>query len=324
MILLIILILIAWVGTALAGLETLFGLVIPYVALILFIAGFLYRIYYWSRSPVPFRIPTTCGQAKSLDWIKRDRFESPSNLFETLIRMAMEILLFRSLFRNTKAELKPGPNLHYGSNKWLWLGGMVFHWTFLVIILRHYRFFLEPIPFVISLTEKIDSFFQVALPILYLSDILILAALTFLILRRIFGGPVRYMSLFQDYFPLYLISGIVLSGMMMRYLTKTDIIKVKQLSQSLIHFDFTVPSGIGAIFYIHLFLVCVLVSYFPYSKLMHMGGIFFSPTRNLANNSREKRHINPWNPDVKIRTYHDYEEDFRDKMIASGIPLDKD
>lgn len=82
--------------------------------------------------------------------------------------------------------------------------------------------------------------------------------------------------------------------------------------------------GLGALFYVHLFLVCILAAYIPFSKLMHMGGVFLSPTRNLANNSRAKRHINPWNPEVKFHTYDEYEDDFREKMIEAGLPVEKE
>ncbi len=57
---------------------------------------------------------------------------------------------------------------------------------------------------------------------------------------------------------------------------------------------------------------------------MHMAGIFLSPTRNLANNNRFIRHVNPWNYAVKFHTYAAYEDDFRDKMIEAGIPVDKE
>jgi hypothetical protein len=57
---------------------------------------------------------------------------------------------------------------------------------------------------------------------------------------------------------------------------------------------------------------------------MHMGGVFFSPTRNLANTNRVKRHINPWNPDVKIHTYEEYEDEFRNLIKSVGLPLDKE
>jgi hypothetical protein len=68
----------------------------------------------------------------------------------------------------------------------------------------------------------------------------------------------------------------------------------------------------------------VLVGYFPFSKLMHMGGIFLSPTRNLANNNRAVRHVNPWNYPVEVHTYEEYEEEFREKMIEAGLPVEKE
>jgi nitrate reductase gamma subunit len=91
----------------------------------------------------------------------------------------------------------------------------------------------------------------------------------------------------------------------------------------LISFHPVVPDGISSFFFLHLFLVCVLFAYFPFSKLMHFAGIFLSPTRNLSNNSRMKRHINPWNYPVKYHTYEEYEDDFREKMIEAGLPVDK-
>ena len=84
-----------------------------------------------------------------------------------------------------------------------------------------------------------------------------------------------------------------------------------------------VPDGIGVIFYIHIFLVSTLFAYFPFSKMVHLGGVFLSPTRNLANNTRMVHHPNPWNYPVKVHTYEEYEEEFRDKMISVGIPVEK-
>jgi hypothetical protein len=98
---------------------------------------------------------------------------------------------------------------------------------------------------------------------------------------------------------------------------------VKELAMGLVTFHPHVPDGIGIRFYIHLFLVCVLIAYFPFSKLTHLAGIFLSPTRNLSNNSRFVRHVNPWDYPVKVHTYDEYEEEFRDKMVEAGIPVDK-
>ncbi len=320
----VVLMLLALFGTYGAGLQYLFGVIIPYIAIVTFLVGFVLRVVRWARSPVPFRIPTTCGQQKSLPWIKHHELENPSNGFSAFLRMALEILFFRSLFRNTKADLKSGPKLVYGSNKWLWLGGLVFHWSLLVVFIRHFRFFTEPVPFGINLLEELDSFFQVGLPIIYITDILLLGALTYLVGRRLLDARLRYISLNADYFPLFLILGIGCTGAWMRYFAKVDIVGVKQLSLGLFNLHPVVPEGIGAFFYIHLFLVSVLIAYFPFSKLMHMGGIFLSPTRNLANNNRVKRHVNPWNPVVKIHTYEEYEDEFREVMKEAGMPLEKE
>ena len=314
---------VGYLGAA-AGLDFLFGVIIPYLSVLLFFVGFTWRIFDWMKSPVPFRIPTTCGQAKSLKWIKRDELESPSGFWGVVGRMSLEVLFFRSLFRNNKAEIAPGPSLAYASSKWLWMAGLIFHWSLLVIVLRHYRFFLASIPGFVESLESIDGFLQITLPTLYITDLLLVLAVTFLVLRRLASAQMRIISLSTDYFPLFLILAIALSGISMRYLDKVDIVAVKVLVQGLVSFQFDAPGEIGAIFYVHLFLVCVLASYFPFSKLMHMGGIFLSPTRNLANNSREKRHINPWNPEVKFRTYKEYEDEFREKMVKADLPTEVD
>jgi len=311
-------------GVGVADWHYPFGVVVPYVALVVFFVGIIYRVVTWARSPVPFRIPTTCGQQKSHPWIKANNLESPHNTFGVIGRMALEILFFRSLFRNTKAELRDGPKLVYGSDKWLWLAGLVFHWSFLIIVLRHLRFFLESSPIWVSLIETMDSLFEIGVPALYLTDGAILAAVTFLFLRRVIIPQMRYISLPADYFPLFLILGIGITGVLMRYLFRVDVAGVKELAMGLVSLRPTIPEGLGVTFYIHLFLVSVLLAYFPLSKLMHMGGVFLSPTRNLANTNRMSRHVNPWDYPVKVHTYEEYEDDFREKMRDAGLPLEKE
>lgn len=318
------LIVVVFIGVKGASLYYLFGVIIPYAAFLTFIIGVIYRVVQWARVPVPFRIPTTAGQEKSFPWIKENKIDNPSTSLGVIIRMALEVLLFRSLFRNTRAELREGPKISYGSTKWLWLGGLAFHWTFLIILMRHFRLFLEPVPVPIEILESLDGFFQVAAPVLYISDIIFLGAVTFLFLRRVIIPQVRYISLAADYFPLFLIFAIGASGVLMRYFWKTDVVGIKELTMGLITFSPVVPQGIGIIFYIHLFLVCALFAYFPMSKLMHMAGVFLSPTRNLSNNNRAMMHVNPWNYPVKVHTYEEYEDDFREKMKAAGLPVEKE
>jgi len=315
--------LIPYVGIKYLGQAYLFAVVIPLASLTILIGGFLLRLVNWFIRPVPFRIPTTCGQEKSLDWIRQEKFENPSHLWQVVVRVLGEVLLFRSLFRNTKAELHAGPKLAYGSTKWLWLGGLLFHWSLLVIVLRHTKFFFATIPGFADVLENADRFFDITLPAFYLTDALVLAAITFLVFRRLSDAKLRLISLPTDFFPLFLIMAIALAGMLMRYVTKINVMPVKDQMLLLMDFDYTLPGETGMLFSVHLFLVCMLAIYFPFSKLMHMGGIFLSPTRNLCNNSREKRHINPWNPDIKFRSYSEYEDEFRDKMKKAGLPVEK-
>ncbi len=320
----IVLFLLAYIGVEAAGLQVLFGIVIPYLAFIVFIAGFIYRIVDWARSPVPFRIPSTCGQQKSLPWIKQSKIENPSTTFGVVVRMVLEIFCFRSLFRNTKAQVSKDNRFSYEMEKWLWLGAIAFHYCFLVVLIRHLRFFTEPVPFLVQMIANLDGFLQIGLPGIQISGILLLAAVSYLFLRRLFIPQIKYISLSSDYFPLFLIMAIAASGILMRHFTKVDITAAKALAMGLVTFRPVLPDGIGSIFYVHLFLVSMLLVYFPFSKLMHLGGIFFSPTRNLAGNTREVRHVNPWNYPVKVHTYDEYEEEFRDKMIEAGVPVEKE
>jgi nitrate reductase gamma subunit len=320
----IVLFLFGWLGTDRAGLHVLFGAVVPYAAVAIFFIGFVYRVVKWAMVPVPFRIPTTCGQQKSLDWIRPNSIENPSTSFGVVVRMALEILFFRSLLRNTRTELRGGARVVYGSNIWLWLGAMAFHWSFLLVFIRHMRFFTEPVPPFVTFLHEADGFFQVGIPVFYATSFLLIAALSYLLLRRLFSPQLRYISLVNDYFPLFLLLGIGLSGFWLRYITKTDIVAVKELALGLVNFSPVFPETVSPLFYGHLFLVSTLFIYFPFSKLMHMAGVFLSPTRNMANNNRVVRHINPWNYPVKVHTYEEYEDEFRAKMKNAGIPLEKE
>jgi len=301
-----------------------FGVLFPYFALVVFLAGVTLRVLKWAKAPVPFRIPTTCGQQQSLSWIKSSRLDNPHDTVGTIGRMALEVLFFRSLFRNTRVELQAGPRLGYGSAKWLWAGGLAFHYSFLVIILRHLRYFTEPIPRFVGWVQSLDGFLEVGVPPVMITSVVLVGAVGFLFLRRVWSPQLRYLSLPADYFPLFLILAIGASGLLLRHVVRTDIVGVKTHMLGVLSFHPALVDGLHGLFYTHLFLVCALFAYFPFSKLMHLAGVFLSPTRNLANNNRRVRHVNPWNYPVTVHTYEEYEDEFRDKMKAAGIPVEKE
>jgi nitrate reductase gamma subunit len=165
------------------------------------------------------------------------------------------------------------------------------------VVLRHLRFFLEPVPFFVTLLEQVDSFMrievmydaiQAGLPGVYMSGNGAFAAALYLFLRRVFIPNVRYISLAADYFPLFLIMGIALSGILMRYVHQSGYhVAIKELTMGLVTFT-GLPSRRASVglFFAHMFLVSVLLMYFPFSKLMHLGGVFLSPTRNMTGNTR--------------------------------------
>ena len=264
------------------------------------------------------------GSIFVLPWIKQDKIGNPSDTASVIRRMAGEIFLFRSLFRNVKAEIGPNGWIGYPVEKWLWLFAVLFHWSFLFVVIRHLRFFFVPSPAIVSGLERIDGFLLLDLQPLFLSGILLLLGVSALYLRRVLIPQVRYISHGIDFVPLFLIAGIALSGILLRYVWPTDVVAIKSMTMGWVTLNPVLPANISPLFFIHLTLVSVLLAWFPFSKLMHMGGVFLSPTRNQRANSREIRHVNPWNYPVHTHTYEEYEDEFRDRMKGAGLPVDKE
>jgi nitrate reductase gamma subunit len=282
---------------------------IPYLAVATFVAGMLWRMATWSRVPVPFRIPLTCGQQDSLPGIRAAAVENPSTGFGVVARMALETLLFRSLFRNSRAELREGPRLVYREEKFLWAGALLFHGSLAWVLLGHLRFFVDPVRL-----GPANRFVDAGL----------IAGLIFLTGRRLCDPRLRYISMAVDYLPLILIAMVAGSGVLLRYGSHTDVTAVKKFALGIATFHPAPAGAVGILFYLHLCAACALVAYAPFSKLAHMVGFFFSPTRNLANNSRRVRHVNPWQAPAHPHTYQEWEDEFRDKMRHAGMPLEKE
>jgi len=320
----------AWLGAGSARVEPFFGVVIPYGAAVCFLGGLSWRVLSWARSPVPFNITATCGQQYSLPWIRSSRLGNPHTRWGVVGRLVFEMLLFRSLLRNVKHEWVEGdggqaPRLVYKASPGLWIGALVFHYSLLLVLLHHARFFLDPVPGWLNGLAAMDAFFRVGSVAFFLSGLTLVLAALFLLLRRWFTPWLRYLSLPADFFPLYLLLGIALTGGLMHYTPwRLDIPAVKSFCTGLARLHPVAPSGLGPLFHVHLALVSVLFAYLPFSKLAHMASLPLSPTRNMPGASRMAHHENPWNYPVKVHTYEEYENEYRDKMKAAGIPLEKE
>jgi len=280
-----------------------------WLALLIFLAGLVWRAWRWAATPVPFRIPTTAGQQRSLSWIRAARLECPWTAAGVAGRMALEVLLFRSLFRDTRSRLEAGPRLTLIERKALWLAALAFHWSLLVIVVRHLRLLVNPVPGWVTAIASVDGFLQAGVPSWYLSDVVVGVALGYLLFRRLRDPLLRYLTQPADYVALALLLTVAGTGMVLRYVVRPDLVAVKAFAAGLAVLRPAPLDAPSAWFVVHLLSVCALAAFFPFSKLVHAAGVFFSPTRNLANDTRARRHINPWNAPVKTRAYEDWEQE---------------
>ena len=183
-------------------------------------------------------------------------------------RLAREVVLFESLFK---------------ANKWIWVFGWVFHAALLLVLLRHVRYFQHPVWDVIALVQPFGVYAGFAM----------VAGLLGLWARRFVVERVRYISALSDHLLLALLVMIGVSGLMMKFVAHTDIVAVKAFFLGLMRFDLQpLPSEPALL--VHLSLVATLMIIFPFSKLLHAPGVFFSPTRNQVDNPRERRHLARW------------------------------
>jgi [DsrC]-trisulfide reductase subunit M len=227
--------------------------VLFYFATTVLVLGVAFRIRLYATIPAPLKIPTT---------------PAPVTEMGVVVRMAKEVVFFESLFK---------------ANKWTWLFGWVFHAALLLVLLRHFRYFTEPVWFWVRWIQPFGMYAGFAM----------LAGLAGLWLRRFAVERVRYISSPSDHLMLLLLISIAATGLLMKYVAHTDIPLLKAFALGLIYFDWQ-PIPADPVLLVHLGLVLLLMIIFPFSKLLHAPGVFFSPGRNQVDNPREKRHLAPW------------------------------
>ena len=184
------------------------------------------------------------------------------------LRMAREVVLFESLFKGSV---------------WTWIFGWLFHVSLALVLARHLRYFTEPVWFWVALVQ----------PLGILAAFGMAAGLAGLLARRIAVERIRYISVPSDYLMLVLLLAIAASGLAMKYVLRTDVVAVKAFFLGLMRFDWQ-PLPADPALYVHLLLVVALMAVFPFSKLLHAPGVFFSPSRNQTDDPREARHLAPW------------------------------
>ena len=284
--------------------------------------AFVWKVGRWMRAPVPFRIPLTLGQQMGAGCAVRDRTGNPHSTSDVLLRVFLDGVLFRPLFRATPTAPMAARGLSHGMGRSLWFLAVAFHGSLAIIVLHHLRLFLQPVPGFVAALERLDLATEMVLPKVHLTTLIFPLALTLLLGRRLVLLRVRYISLAADYFPLLLLLAIATTGLVVRHFVRTDITSVKWATLGLVNWAPALATAPDTWLVMHVFLVGVLLVTFPLSKLMHMPGVFLSPTLTMANSNRERRHINERNPQVATMHYADYEATFRDRMIEAGLPVE--
>ncbi len=232
---------------------TLFFAILFYLAFAALIAGLAWKVYDFARTPAPLSIPTT---------------PAPTTKSGVIFRMAREVVLFESLFKG---------------NLWIWLFGWMFHLGLFLVLARHLRYFLEPVPAWLVFLQPFGKY----------AAFLMVLGLAGLWARRFLVERIRHISTPSDHLMLALLVGIGLTGIGMTFLMHVDVVAVKAFFLGLMVFELhPLPAHPGL--FLHLLLVAVLMIVFPFSKLLHAPGVFFSPSRNQVDNPREVRRVAPW------------------------------
>jgi len=224
-----------------------------YLASLVFVVGLLHRIRIYASTPAPLKIPTT---------------PAPTTKGGVVLRMTREVVFFESLFK---------------ANLWTWGMGWLFHASMALVVLRHLRYFTDPVWGWVVFIQPFGMY----------AGITMLLGVCGLWARRLFVERIRYISTPSDHLMLLLFVVIAASGLVMNFFVHTDVIAVKGFFQGLMHFSIQ-PLPAESILVLHLLSVVALLVIFPLSKLLHAPGVFFSPSRNQTDNPREKRHLSAW------------------------------
>ncbi|NKC12396.1 MAG: nitrate reductase [Gammaproteobacteria bacterium] len=210
-----------------------------------FIVGLAARIWRYARTPAPLKIPT---------------MPAPRTHLGVCWRLSKELLFFESLFK---------------ASKWTWLFGWVFHAALCVVLLKHLRYFTEPIWQPVIAIQGFASGAAIAMAV----------ALLGLWLRRVLVDRVRYISTLSDHLMLALLLAICASGLVMRYVAPPNIGGLTTFTLGLVEFEPKALPG-DAWLILHLLLVLLLIAVFPFSKLVHAPALLFSPTRYQKDDGR--------------------------------------
>lgn len=220
------------------------GALLPYITGVVFLVGAVYRVNKWNKAGAG-RIPLFPTAA------------TPAEKWKQILK---ETLIFRTLFDGDKP---------------LWAGAWTFHVALALILLGHVRVVTD-FPVLWSRlglsgagVDGASAFIGGA------AGLLLLGMGTYLLFRRFAVLRVREISNLEDYVCLLLILAIVATGDLLRLGTDFDLDQARQYFAGLFTFR-SVEAPTNPYFVLHFFLGQVLIMYIPFSKFLHIPGVFYS------------------------------------------------
>jgi len=136
-------------------------------------------------------------------------------------------------------------------NPALWLGEWTFHVSFLLVLLRHLRFFLDPVPAWVWCAQIPGLVAGYALPL----------SLAYILVVRLLTKHEKYAAP-ANVFLLGLVLAIGSLGVVMHAFFKPDLVDVKLFILGILRFSPAALPG-SALFLLHFVLVLVLVPFLP-------------------------------------------------------------
>jgi nitrate reductase gamma subunit len=224
------------------------GVILPYVALVVFLAGMIWRIRTWKRLAAP---PMTL-------------FPAPPTQTDNAWNTAKEVLLFTSLFKG---------------DRWLWVFAWVFHAVLALVFVGHFRVFTNVDGLLMALGMSEEAILAMSSGAGGAAGVVILVTAVLLLIRRMTVPRVREITGAADYLALLLIAAIIITGNMMRFGAEHfDLTLTRQYFADLATFGNALNAAAleNNLFVVHMFLALLLILCIPFSKILHFGGIFFT------------------------------------------------
>ncbi len=227
------------------------GVVLPYVAVLVFAGGMVYRLYTWKMLASP----------------TMTLFPAPPTERANTLNLLKEVFLLKSLFY---------------ADRVLWVLAWVFHAVLALIIVGHVRVFTGIVDAILeALGMSQEGIAAMSGGAGGVAGVVILATAVLLLTRRMTLQRAREITGAADYLALILIGVIVITGNMMRFagdryhdfLTLT-----REYFAGLATFsNVTAMEALkDNLFLVHMGLGFLLIMSIPFSKILHFGGIFFT------------------------------------------------